>query len=217
MSEATVVSGEKAVIQPISPPPTDPKDVLFSAECLEGDAVIVRYAKPMILDGEQIIKLWHRLSQFHVLFASPRETSFKNFVNIIQDEYSVLLAFDDVGMALVSDLVPGVEVKVQFSFWDAKLKGREQLIRELVKWVIDVFGVRRVSMPVRADARAMRAFVERVGFYVEGILKNWVKKDLKLYDLYLYGVTESEVDELWLRGRSWAKPRVRPLKVYETN
>lgn len=193
-----------------------PHDVLFSAECVEGDKTIVRYAKPMVLDGEEVVRLWFRLSKFPVMFASPQKSNFKNFVKMINDEYSVLISFDDVGMALVSDIVPGVEAKFHLSFWDSKLKGREKLIRELVKWIFDVLLVRRVASPVRADAKAMRAFMKRVGLYFEGSLKNWVEKDDKLYDLHLYGVTNNEADVHWMNGRSWAKPRVRLLEVYET-
>lgn len=202
---------------PISPPQeASENDVLFEAQCFEGEGSVTRKARPMILTSDDVVNLWFKLRQFPILFASPQETNFKNFVSLIQDEYSVLVEFGDVGMAMVSGIVPGIEAKIHISFWDSRLKGREPLIRELVRWTLDVFGVRRVSMPIRADARAMRAFAERVGLYFEGALKNWVKKDNRLFDLHLYGVTEPEVDELWMRGKSWAKPRVRPLKVYET-
>ena len=193
-----------------------PRDTLFTAECSEGDETIVRSARPMILDSEEVVRLWFRLSKFPVMFASPQEANFKNFVKMLQDEYSVLIAFDDIGMALVSDIVPGVEARFHISFWDSKLKGREQLIRELVKWIFDVLLVRRVASPIRADAKAMRAFMKRVGLYFEGSLKNWVEKDDKLYDLHLYGGTNNEADVHWMNGRSWAKPRVRLLEVYET-
>lgn len=194
--------------------------VLFSAECTEGDKPntykITRSARPMILGSEEIVQLWFKLSKFPILFATPQEANFRNFVKILQDEHTVLLAFDDVGMAMVTDIVPGVEAKIHISFWDSKLSGREPLIRELVRWTQDVLRVRRVSAPIRADARAMRAFMERVGLYFEGALKNWVKKENRLYDLYLFGVTTDETDAHWMAGRSWAKPRVRLLEIYET-
>lgn len=208
-------------VEPANEPQcSPPHDVLFTARCKEGTKsepeYIERHARPMILASEDIVRLWFRLSKFPIMFASPKETNFKNFVNMINDEYSILIEFDNIGMCMVTDIVPGVEARFHISFWDSRLKGREALVRELVKWIMDVLGVRRVVAPVRADARAMRAFMERVGLYLEGVLKNWVEKDDKFYDLYLYGVTESEADLFWMKGRSWAKPRVRLLKVYET-
>ena len=191
-------------------------EILFQATCKEGDRKVVRSVRPMVLNGEDIVRLWFKLSKFPILFASPQETNFRNFVRILQDPYTVLLEVDDIGMFMISDLTPGVEAKIHISFWDSRLSGREPLLRELTKWVLDVLHVRRVSAPIRADARAMRAFMDRVGFYFEGALKNWVQRETKYFDLHLYGVTREEVDVHWMNGRSWAKPRVRLLEVYET-
>ena len=208
-----------AVNATLSSPP-QPDDVLFEARCKEGTnsdpEYVVRSARPMVLTTQDIVALWFRLSQFPIMFASPQATNFRNFVNMINDEYSILIRFDDIGMAMITDIVPGIEARFHISFWDSRLKGREQLVRELVKWMVDVLQVRRVATPIRADARAMRAFMDRVGMYLEGVLKNWVEKENKLFDLYLYGITDTEADEFWMKGRSWAKPRVRLLKVYET-
>lgn len=171
----------------------------------------------MVLSSEDIVRLWFKLSKFPVLFASPQETNFKNFVAMLQDPYTVLIAVDDIGLFLVTDIVPGTEARVHISFWDSRLSGREPIVREFVRWVFDVMHVRRVSAPIRADARAMRAFVERAGLYFEGALKNWVyRQDGKHFDLYLYGITKDEADPHWAAGRSWAKPRVRLLEIYET-
>lgn len=206
-------------LEDISPPPTTREDsMLFQAICKEDGQEVVRTAYPYILDAAAIVQLWFKLSQFPVLFASPQQSNFKNFVRMIQDEYSVMVRIDNVGLILVTDIVPGVEARMHISFWDSKLSGREAIIREAVKWILETFTVRRVSVPVRADARAMRSFLERVGLYFEGVLKNWVKRDEdgRLYDLYLFGITNQEVDPHWMAGRSWAKPRVRLLRAYET-
>lgn len=202
-----------------SPPPiTGEDDVLFEAEVKEDDKRVVRKVYPYILDSQAVVQLWFKLSKFPILFASPQQANFPNFVRMLQDDYSVMLRVDDVGIIMVTDIVPGIEARIHVSFWDSKLSGRESLIREAVKWVLNTLNVRRVSAPVRADARAMRSFLERSGLYFEGVLKNWIKRedDEKLYDLYLYGVTNHEVDPHWMDGRSWAKPRVRLLKAYET-
>lgn len=202
-----------------SPPhPKDEGEILFSAVCDEDGEKVERVARPYILDSKEVVRLWFRLSQFPILFASPQEANFRNFVKMLEDEYSILIKFDDVGMAMITDITPGTEAQFHISFWDSRLSGREQLIRELIRWTQRVLGVRRIAAPVRADARAMRAFLERVGLYFEGCLKNWVKRDDdKMYDLYLYGVTKHEIDPHWMEGRSWAKPRVRLLKSYETS
>lgn len=200
------------------PPAPNPDTALFTAVCREDGQDVIRTAYPYILDAAAVVQLWFRLSQFPVLFASPQQSNFKNFVRMIQDEYSVMLRIDDVGLILVTDIVPGVEARMHLSFWDSKLSGREPIVRETIKWITEILNVRRVSVPVRADARAMKSFLERVGLYFEGVLKNWIRRedDGRFYDLYLFGITNQEIDPHWLAGRSWAKPRVRLLRAYET-
>jgi RimJ/RimL family protein N-acetyltransferase len=200
------------------PPARNADTALFTAVCKEDGQEVIRTAYPYILDAAAVVQLWFRLSQFPVLFASPQQSNFRNFVRMIQDEYSVMLRIDDVGLILITDIVPGVEARMHLSFWDSKLSGREPIVREAIKWITETLNVRRVSVPVRADARAMKSFLERVGLYFEGVLKNWIRRedDGRFYDLYLFGITNQEIDPHWLAGRSWAKPRVRLLRAYET-
>ncbi len=165
--------------------------------------------------------LWDRLSRFPILFATEQETTFQAFRDIMEDPNTVLIDFmardlrEPLGLGMVYDIVPGVEAKIQVSFFDSKLKGREPIARAFVGWIFQTLLTRRTSAHVRADAKSMRAFLERVGMYFEGVLKNWVRRDTRLYDMYLYGVTNTECDEHWLAGRSWAKARVKPLEAYE--
>ena len=220
MNQTPEVSTTTPATNPYSPPPiTSRDDQLFAVECKEDGKDVVRHAYPYILDASAVVQLWFQLSQFPILFASPQQANFKNFTRMLQDDYSVMLRIDDIGILMITDIVPGVEARMHLSFWDSKLSGREPIIREAVRWAMETLNVRRIATPVRADARAMRAFLERVGLYFEGALKNWIvsEETNKMYDLYLYGVTKHEVDPHWLAGRSWAKPRVRLLRAYETS
>jgi len=178
-------------------------------------------AQPVVVDGAMLAVLWDRMSQFPILFSTTKETSFPAFRSIIEDPDTLLILFkkeglqEPLGLGMVYDETPGIEAQLQVSFFDRQLKEREPITREFVKWVIEERKVRRVGVHVRADAKNFRDFLERVGFYLEGIKKNWVEREERLYDLHLYGITQTECDQLWMKGHSWAKPRVRPLKVYE--
>ena len=190
-------------------------DVLFEGGGVEG--------RPLPLTPARVAVLWDRMSRFPILFAGPKETSFGSFREVLEKEDSILVGFhsedeprEPIGIGMIYDIEPGVEAKFQLSFFDQRLKGRESVVRHFIAWLFSDLLVRRATAHVRADARSMRAFLERVGMYPEGVLKNRIQKGKRFYDLYLYGICEHECDDLWSRGRSWAKPRIRLLEVYET-
>src|SRR5688572_21009525 len=151
MENQEVVTTIRSVNPHLSPPPTDANEILFSAEVKEDDKYVTRNVYPYILDSAEVIKLWFKLNQFPVLFASPQQTNFHNFARMLEDQYSVMLRVDDVGIILITDIVAGVEARMHISFWDSKLSGREPIIRAAVDWVLQTLRVRRVSVPVRAD------------------------------------------------------------------
>lgn len=190
-------------------------DILFEAGDIKG--------RPLVLTAARMAVLWDRMNKFPILFATEKETTFKTFRDVLEDIDTFLIGFytderprEPVGIGIVYDVDHNVEAKFQISFFDQKLKGREDLIRSFVAWTFDTLLVRRVSASVRADARSMRAFLDRIGFCFEGVLKNRVQKGKRLYDLYLFALCEHECDEHWRSGRGWAKPRVKLLEVYET-
>ena len=195
-------------------PPLPRSEPLFEANGI--------LAAPLILTPARLAVLWDRISQFPILFATPEKTSFEGFRRLLEDEETIVVGFqrgmsEPFGLGLLYDVIPGVEAKIQVSFFDSTLKGREALVRSMIVWAFDTLLVRRVASHVRADARSMRAFLERVGLYFEGVLKNWLRRENRLYDLYLYGITSVECDENWRAGHSWAKPRVKALEIYETH
>jgi len=176
--------------------------------------------------------MWEELQQFPLLFASEEETTFLAFQRLLEDRTVQIITFHDEGhesldgIATVSEVVPGIETQIQVSFFDQVLKGREKFVRQFVSWVFDTLGTERVSTQARADAKAMCAFLKRVGLYFEGALKRRVRKGNQWHDMYLFGLTQNECDEHWRKGHSWAKPRVKPsekkpgqrvrhLEVYE--
>lgn len=190
-------------------------DTLFAAGDLRG--------RPLALTPEREVVLWDRISKFPILFASDKETNFAEWGNILKDTHTILVGFhsgaaasEPMGLGMVYDIVPGVEAKVQVSFFDSKLKEREPLVRAFVGWVFDVLLVRRVGAHIRADARSMRSFLERVGLVFEGIDKNYIQRGNRLIDVYRMAVCAHEADVHFREGRPWAKPRVRLLETYET-
>ena len=187
--------------------------------------------QPMVLDDVRLAVLWDRMSQFGSLFATAEEMSFPVFRDWLEDPGTLIIGFyhkeerEPVGLGMVYGLVPSVDVKIQISFFDGKLernpKGgveegevidRKPIVRAFIGWVFDTVKTRRVSAHLRHDTEAVQFFLLRVGMCLEGRLKDWVERDGKHFDLYLYGVTERECTPAWRGGQSSAQPRVRMMK-----
>jgi RimJ/RimL family protein N-acetyltransferase len=208
--------GAGAHINAILSPAGKPEDVLFETKEWS--------ARPLMLTPTRLAVLWDKMRRFPILFASPEQTTFTKFKSILESDEVILIGIHKVGaeqgeplgIIMIHDIEPGIVAWFQLSFFDQKLKGRESFIRVMVAWMFKTLYVRSVGSKVRADARSMRAFLERVGLYFAGLLKDRIRKGKKYYDLYLMEVCDFECDEHWLAGRSWAKPRVRRLEAYET-
>jgi len=112
---------------------------------------------------------------------------------------------------MVYDIVPGAEAKIQVTFFDGVLKGKEAIGRAFVLWIFGLLPVNRVAAPIREDARSVREYMERVGLVFEGIKRDWQlvtplersRRDKKEFRaLLLYGVTRSDAENPgWRRGR----------------
>jgi len=179
------------------------------------------WAQPLTLNPTKTAVLWDRMGQFPRLFATEQETTFESFRRIMEDRQTVLLGFhrneerEPMGLAMIEDIIPGIEATIQVSFFDRKLKGREPLVREFVRWVFDTLRTERIATRIAGDAVWMQDFFGRVGLYFEGVKKNWFRKDGKVADLHWYGVTRPEVDEAWAKGQTMPRPRVRLIRFGE--
>ena len=174
--------------------------------------------QPLVLDDVRLAVLLDRVSQFKGLFATNEEMSFPVFRDWLEDPGTLVIGFyhaeerEPFGLGMVYGLLAGVDAKIQISFFDGDLKEREPIVRAFIGWVCDTVGVRRVSAQLPHFTLGMQRFLIRVGMVAEGRLKDWVMKEGKFLDLYLFGITARECDDEWRRGRSSAQPRVRVMK-----
>jgi len=182
--------------------------------------------QPLVLDDVRLAVLWDRVSQFGSLFATTEELNFSVFRDWLEDPGTLVIGFyqgeerEPFGLGLMYGLLPGVDVKIQISFFDGKFdyageferESRAPIVRAFVGWVFDTVNVRRISAHLPHYTLGMQRFLQRVGMVAEGRLKDWVEKDGTFLDLYLFGLAARECDEHWRGGRSSAQPRVRVMK-----
>lgn len=126
--------------------------------CRERDGEFVRTVSPMQRTLPHILDTIERLGTV------PNLLDPKNPAAIFLDPSITILEVYDVGIFAVSNFL-GAEggAHVHATFWDRKLRGREEMCRALAALVVEI---RRQPLhtAVREDRAVLLAFCKRVGF-----------------------------------------------------
>lgn len=169
--------------------------------CDEPEGSVVRHVRIPELTKEKLEHYWEKLKKFEVIFNGGVPSDFVEFSQwfIGQDASKTIRAkgiiyeVDDVGILWMTDL--GMRsALVHFNFWDRRLRGRIDLLKEMVKYVFKEFGLERLEVRVGLHARPALYFVERVGFKKEGRLRNTVKYKGEWFDSNIYSIIREDLD-----------------------
>ena len=171
--------------------------------CNEPEGEIERTVWRFSFTRENTLKLYEQAKQFPVLFGRPLKnledfTSYFIVQNLSGDAEptGLIWIIDDFkGMFHLND-ISDTEATVHYSFFDRRHKGREPLVRAMVKKVFEEYKFVRLNayVPAYAGLR-VRLFVERCGFRVEGRKRNasWWKD--RWFDTYLYGILPEDLKD----------------------
>lgn len=131
--------------------------------CVEGGREVERHVVPMSRDPETILAVYDRLKGIPHLFAVDGQTKPYTLTGLYNPNRLFWLV-DDVGIVCL-----GVDEQYagtghpHFTFWDKRLRGREEMCRWLCGWGMDAFGLEMLWTIVPRERRATLAFAKRVG------------------------------------------------------
>lgn len=94
-----------------------------------------------------------------------RLTNVESIRQTLVDQEWSLFQVDDVGLVAVGPMRTDFMADVHITFWDKRLRGREDLCRRVAEWVIAGFGLQSVFTAIPVSAKATIAFAKRVGFH----------------------------------------------------
>ena len=84
-------------------------------------------------------------------------------IEILLRDWWKFYLVDDVGLLCFDPFQPG-KAHVHVTFWDRRLRGREELCRQMCLMLMEWSNVQLVLTAIPLDARVVRAFAIRVGF-----------------------------------------------------
>ena len=176
-------------------------DPILRVECNEPGGLVVRRITLAPLTLGKLEEYWEKLSKFPTLF-NNHITDFNDFVGAFLSMDSngirargLIWEVDDVGLIFMTDIYPVFQASGHFTFWDRRFRGREKLIREMIKYAFKEFGFRRIVAEVPLYTQPTLKAVERVGFVKEGRYRKYVFYQGEWWDVNFYSILKEEVLE----------------------
>ncbi len=170
--------------------------------CHEPEGDVLRTVREFSFDIPNLRRLYEEASKFPVLFGRPLDGP-EDMVNFFitqtlagdpEPQGLIWIVDDFVGMFYMNE-ISDIEATVHYSFFDRRHKGREPLVRAMLKRVFDDYGFVRLNVSIPAQAgMGPRLFVERCGFKIEGRKRkaSWWKG--AWFDVHLYGILREDLD-----------------------
>ena len=176
---------------------------VLSIECDEPEGKVIRHVYEVQLTKENIHKFWNRARQFPTLFSKELGDDFGQFLSYFVSEvngapfgHGIIWRVDDwTGAYYLTDIRPGLDGMVHFAFFDRRLKGRQDITRKMLAYVMDTYKFHRLSalLPLYVKGATLK-FAADVGFRAEGRIRKCVKYNGEWFDALIYGLLENEVE-----------------------
>lgn len=148
----------------------------------------------MELTLEKTIELWKRMNEINGLFDDFKKNNFNAFRATIGSPNSLWLELKSGGgVVYLLDIVRGLSATAHFVFWDRKLRGKEELCRQALRFAMRNIPLAKVNVFLPDYAKKLGDFIRRTGFTREGKIRRWSMSNKRLFDVYVYGITYEEV------------------------
>lgn len=171
---------------------------IMKVNCAEPEGDIVRTVYEMDMTIENLKYYWDKARQFDTLLNKEIQGDFKKFVNLLVYQEGEKLGtkglyyvIDDfVGVYNMTNMIPGLDAKVHYSFFDRRHKGREDMSKAMMKYIFEEYRFHRLSVeiPFYSKAKVAFNFVVSLGFIYEGRKRSAVKYKDQWFDVHLFGM-----------------------------
>jgi len=146
------------------------------------------------LTRERAESLWTKVQPYDRLFSDETRGDKEGWMRNLFDSRTLVLETDDTqGLLFLSRIHEGLKAEVHAIMFDHRLAERTDLVRRGLVWAFVAFDLHRIGASIPAASRALRRWMMKLGFDVEGVVRNdfWYKGVLA--DSLLMGVTREEI------------------------
>lgn len=174
---------------------------VLSIECPEPEGTVTRYVYPMTLTPRNLKTFWDKSRKFVTIFNEETRGDFRKFLEVFLREgpegieaRGIFWVIDDfVGIMYLTDMQAGVDANVHYIFFDGRHKGRLELVRAMIAYVMEKYDFHRLTAeaPLFYKPSAL-LFAEQIGFVKEGRKRLARPFDNKWFDVNVYGILREE-------------------------
>ena len=150
----------------------------------------------------KIRDLYKEAAKHDVLFADEMQGDVEHFVTLFMNPRSIWLEIADeegnpVGTLYATDVIPGYDADVHVTFWDSKASGREDLVRDTLRWLFEKWDLSRVTAEIPGYQRGTIRFTSRCGFVREGEKRRADKYKGRWFGTVIMGFTRDDLEEYY--------------------
>ena len=167
--------------------------MVLTFECIEPEGTVMREVRPAVLSFSVLKGYYDKLKEFDTVFNGYVANNIDAFIrSFVKGDGSdglaatgIIWEVDDVGILYLTDISIGNDAYAHFNFWDRRFKGRENLIRGMMKYIMEEFDLHRINVEVALFAGPwLPSALERIGFVKEGRKREaiWFAKELDVED-----------------------------------
>ena len=137
--------------------------IKFYVECAEKLGTVTRYYREVDRTPKNILEIVDKVVRVPNFLFKQLELTYSELLNYENALYQI----DDAGIVFFKPRPP-FTAEVHITFWDGRLRGREEICREIGRDFLIQRGIRegRFVTAVPHDRKAVIAFARRIGFKV---------------------------------------------------
>lgn len=138
--------------------------------------------------------MWQKVQQFPQAFDDFSAGDRKFFVAKLLDPRNIFIDIGDgVGLAAGFNVRPRLDMVLHLLMFDRRLKGREPLFLEILAYYFRGLKLRRVTAMITADQPMTAKLLSRLGFTLEGTVRQAILRGGKYLDVLMYGMLSEEL------------------------
>lgn len=153
------------------------------------------------LTPQKIADIWRQVREFDVLFSDETNGKIDPLFDALIDPRSVWFELKrdgvdhPIGIAYITNIIPGYDAQGHIAFWDRIAAGREPLLLFLMEWVADRYNLHRFSAQIPPYQAGTIRWVQGLGFKQEGEMREAVIRHGRRWPLILLGMTRRELND----------------------
>jgi RimJ/RimL family protein N-acetyltransferase len=176
-------------------------DVLFTSICEEPEGTVIRKVTPFLFTPDNLCRLWAAVQKFPTLMGKE-VSNFDQMLDFFVKDHGdgkyeargLCAQVDDMlGIFWLTDIEWPKQASIHYTFFDRRHRGRVDLCKSAVKYVLNKYRFHRIYTQVPLYAKSPMKFVESIGFVKDGRLRSNSFFRGEWYDSNVYSILDSEV------------------------